>query len=80
MIKHPSEYTSNDIKEIRFKPIEICIGPVQSDEVNRVITCEIIKCNLASNPPHKPVDIVVKINNQAEELLNIFEVKSFKLL
>ncbi|QZT36677.1 hypothetical protein K5X82_15720 [Halosquirtibacter xylanolyticus] len=80
MIKHPLRYTSNDLKEILFKPIEICIGPVQSDDVNRVIKCEIIKYNHAANSPHQPVDIVVKVDNQAEELLNISEVKSFKLL
>lgn len=63
MKRNPYLYDGSSVNEILNKPIRIEIGKINWEnwklgEVDEIIEGKFIKCNLASNYPHKPSDFI----------------------
>lgn len=63
MKKNPFLYDRESIIEILNKPLKVEIGKINWEnwkisEVDEIIEGKFIKCNLASNYPHKPSDFI----------------------
>ncbi len=78
MYKHPLQYKKEDLDELMFKPIKLYVGPANKDEVSEILYGKIIKCSLAANPPHLPVDLEFQMDDGQKRTFNFFEVKKFE--
>ena len=80
MAKHPLHYTKENLDEIMNKPLRIGIGNQNSDDITEFIEGQIVKCTLASNPPHLPAVARFQINDGELKRLNFFEIKQIEIL
>lgn len=78
MYKHPLQYKKEDLEEITFKPLRISVGTSNKDEIMEVLEGRIVKCSLATNPPHLPVDFEFQLDNGQIRVFSFFEVKKFE--
>jgi hypothetical protein len=74
-LKHPWSYSAGELEELMFKPLRFHIGEIKSDEVNQLLDGQIVQIILASNPPHLPADIIVKLADNSKVRYCILELK-----
>lgn len=93
---HPLNLNKQELESLKFKSLKISIGPLNSDEVNKIIEGQIINYNISGNLPNNPAYIdfersdeniqllptnIVFLNNKGVQILfNIFEVKLIELI
>lgn len=76
-LKHPWNYTSQELTELMFKPLRFHVGRLNSDQVEKIVEGEIIQLILASNPPYLPADLIIRSSRYEKERYCILEVKAF---
>lgn len=77
ILKHPWNYSSEELDKLMFKPLRFHIGEINSDKVKQIVEGKIVQIILASNPPHLPADILVKLDDYKNERYCILEIKGF---
>lgn len=75
ILKHPWNYSAKDLEELIFLPIRLHVGEIKSDEITQVVEGQIVQIILASNPPHLPADVIVKLADNSKIRYCIFEIK-----
>ena len=80
MARHPLTYTKENLNKIMNKPLRLGIGKRNSDEITEVLEGQIVKCTLASNPPHLPAIARFETNDGELKRFDFFEIKQIEIL
>ncbi|WPR77708.1 hypothetical protein [Algoriphagus sp. NG3] len=75
ILKHPWNYSAKELEELMFFPLRFHVGEIKSDKVIKLVDGQIVQIILASNPPHLPADVVIKMVDNSKVRYCIFELK-----
>jgi len=75
---HPTQYTKENLSEIKDKQLIFDIGQAQNEDIEETVSGKIIEFTLASNPPFLPVIAKIITTNGIIKRLSFLEIKRIR--